>query len=180
MQNWKQVYKHGKGKRIQKILIVFWFFLKVFQRRVDGAVDFYRTWAEYKAGFGDVEHEFWLGNDNLHRLTSQKNFTLRVDLEDWDGSTVYAEYSDFSIESEQNDYRLTVGGYNGTAGKHHIWRPKKNTASETRNSTRGGGALPYWRWRGRAAGQGMIFAVITISTGYLNQPKSASPLEQGI
>ena len=33
---------------------------------------------------------------------------------------------------------------------------------------------------GRAAGQGMIFAVITISTGYLNQPKSASPLEQGI
>ena len=25
-----------------------------------------------------------------------------------------------------------------------------------------------------------FFAVITISTGYLNQPKSASPLEQGI
>ena len=34
---------------------------------------------------------------------------------------------------------------------------------------RGGGALPYWRWRGRAAGQGMIFTVIHIGTGYLNR-----------
>ena len=48
---------------------------------------------------------------------------------------------------------------------------------------RGGGALPYWRWRGRAAGQGMILrswqywhrvscgplAVINIGTGYLNR-----------
>ena len=34
----------------------------------------------------------------------------------------------------------------------------------------GGGALPYWRWRGRAAGQGMIFTVIHIDTGYLNRP----------
>ena len=35
---------------------------------------------------------------------------------------------------------------------------------------RGRGALPYWRWRGRAAGQGMIFTVIHIGTGYLNRP----------
>ena len=34
----------------------------------------------------------------------------------------------------------------------------------------GGGALPYWRWRGHAAGQGMIFTVIHIGTGYLNRP----------
>ena len=34
----------------------------------------------------------------------------------------------------------------------------------------GGGALPHWRWRGRAAEQGMIFTVIHIDTGYLNRP----------
>ena len=34
----------------------------------------------------------------------------------------------------------------------------------------GGRALPYWRWRGRAAGQGMIFMVIHIDTRYLNRP----------
>ena len=32
----------------------------------------------------------------------------------------------------------------------------------------GGGYFHYWRWLGRAAGQGMIFTVINIDTGYLN------------
>ena len=35
----------------------------------------------------------------------------------------------------------------------------------------GGGALPYWRWRGRAAGQGMILrSSILAQTDYLNRP----------
>ena len=86
---------------------------------MDGTVDFYRNWTEYKQGFGDMSAlsgNFWLGNDNLHRLTSQDNYTLRVDLWDWEGNTAYAEYSSFDVGDEGTNYRLTVSGYSGIAG----------------------------------------------------------------
>ena len=88
----------------------------VFQRRLDGSVDFYRDWASYKKGFGDLNGEFWLGNDNLHRLTATGNVTLRVDLEDFEGNITYAEYTTFKVADEADKYRLLIGGYSGTAG----------------------------------------------------------------
>ena len=56
------------------------------------------------------------GNDYLHDLTSQANYTLRCDLEDFEDATRYAVYTHFVVASEGNKYRLSVGGYNGTAG----------------------------------------------------------------
>ncbi|XP_078613583.1 ficolin-2-like [Branchiostoma floridae x Branchiostoma japonicum] len=94
----------------------------VFQRRQDGSVDFYLDWQAYKTGFGDLRGEFWLGNDNVHLLTTQGQYELRVDLEDFEGHSAYAKYSRFGVENEIHKYRLTVGGYSGTAGDamaHH-------------------------------------------------------------
>ena len=88
----------------------------VFQRRQDGSVDFYRGWNDYKAGFGQLTAEFWLGNDKIHRLTASRPSSLRVELEDWNGVKVYAKYGKFNIGDEQSQYRLEVGLYSGTAG----------------------------------------------------------------
>ena len=84
----------------------------VFQKRQDGSVDFYRGWADYKNGFGNLNGEFWLGLDNIHRLTNTKN-RLRVDLEDTTGKTAYAEYDVFAVTSERTKYQLSLGTYSG-------------------------------------------------------------------
>ena len=91
----------------------------IFQRRIDGSVDFYRNWADYKEGFGDLNGNFWLGLEKLHQLAAPgKGAKLRVDLKhmDFPGEIRYAEYSIFEISNEANGYKLKVDGYSGTAG----------------------------------------------------------------
>ncbi|XP_065934032.1 angiopoietin-4 isoform X3 [Magallana gigas] len=88
----------------------------VIQRRVNGSVDFYRNWTEYKNGFGFADHEYWMGNDMLHKLTSLKTQELRVDMERFNGEKAYAVYSRFSVGDETSKYKLEVQGYSGNAG----------------------------------------------------------------
>ena len=85
----------------------------VFQKRLDGSVDFYRNWTDYKHGLGDLSGEFWLGMDKIYRLTPCNNSKLRVDLEDFEGNTAYAEYNMFGVMSENDKYKLTLGSYSG-------------------------------------------------------------------
>ena len=81
----------------------------MFQRRVDGSVDFYLNWADYKNGFGNLSGEFWLGNENIHALTSSGDNVLRIDMEDLEGETGYVTYAAFSIEDESTHYTLQLG-----------------------------------------------------------------------
>lgn len=94
---------------------------------MDGSVDFYRDWQDYKDGFGSLEGEFWLGNDNIHwLLAGHRKNELRVDLMDFNGNIAYAKYSTFDVGPESDNYVLTVDGYSGDAGeslKHHSGLP---------------------------------------------------------
>uniref|UniRef100_A0A8C2VKU1 Tenascin n=1 Tax=Chinchilla lanigera TaxID=34839 RepID=A0A8C2VKU1_CHILA len=87
----------------------------VFLRRKNGREDFYRNWKAYAAGFGDRREEFWLGLDNLSKITAQGQYELRVDLQDH-GETAYAVYDRFSVGDAKTRYKLNVEGYSGTAG----------------------------------------------------------------
>ncbi|XP_069108034.1 fibrinogen-like protein A [Argopecten irradians] len=84
----------------------------VIQNRQDGTVDFYRNWAEYQTGFGDLDGEFWAGLNTIHLLT-QNGSILRINLMSWMSDTQYAEYQDFRVGNESSKYRLSVSGFSG-------------------------------------------------------------------
>ncbi|NXO04432.1 TENR protein, partial [Rhinopomastus cyanomelas] len=97
----------------------------VFQRRQNGLTDFFRKWADYRVGFGNLEDEFWLGLDNIHKITSQGRYELRIDMRDGQESA-YAYYDKFSVGDPRTLYKLRIGDYNGTSGdslSYHQGRP---------------------------------------------------------
>lgn len=87
----------------------------VFQRRMDGSTDFWRGWEEYVRGFGNVSGEFWLGNVALHTLTAFGPTELRVDLRT-PSENAFARYRDFAVGGPEDNFRLHLGAYSGTAG----------------------------------------------------------------
>ncbi|KAJ8267666.1 hypothetical protein COCON_G00128380 [Conger conger] len=89
----------------------------VIQHREDGSLDFQRTWKEYKMGFGSVSGEHWLGNEFVYLLTSQRQYSLRVELTDWDGQQAFSQYDKFHIGNEKHNYRIFLKAHSGTAGR---------------------------------------------------------------
>ena len=76
---------------------------------------FYRYWTDYQQGFGNLSGEFWLGLDKIHRLTPTAT-QLRIDMQDFEGYSAYAQYSSFTVGDSVSKYTLSVSGYSGTAG----------------------------------------------------------------
>ncbi|XP_038163194.1 fibrinogen beta chain [Cyprinodon tularosa] len=97
------------------------------QNRLDGSVDFGRRWDEYRRGFGniafqsskrfcEVPGEYWLGNDHISQLTKMGPTVVLIEMEDWKGDRVHAQYQQFTIQSETSNYIMAVDGYSGNAG----------------------------------------------------------------
>lgn len=88
----------------------------VIQRRMDGTVNFHRGWDQYVAGFGDVNGEYWLGLEFIHKITMKKQ-KLLVEMTDFEGGKASAMYSSFSVGGDCDGYKLIVSGFtNGGAG----------------------------------------------------------------
>ncbi|WAQ95208.1 TL5A-like protein [Mya arenaria] len=97
------------------------------QRRVSDT-DFYKSWNEYKQGFGDLNGNFWLGNDRIVALCHGVNCELRIDMM-LGNERRYAEYSSFSMEDETGLYKLHVSEFTGTAGDAFASRNNNNNFS---------------------------------------------------
>ncbi|XP_061196748.1 uncharacterized protein LOC133205022 [Saccostrea echinata] len=118
----------------------------VIQRRINGSVDFYRNWTEYKKGFGETDHEYWIGNEMLHSLTSKKSQELRVDMQRFNGDKAYAVFSTFSVGDEASKYKLTVNGYSGTAGDSMTYsNGMKFSTKDQDNDKDSGNCATHWK-----------------------------------
>ncbi|EDW16823.1 ficolin-1 [Drosophila mojavensis] len=87
----------------------------IIQRRVRGTENFYRTWAEYRDGFGKLNEDSFLGLENIYRLTNYQKFELFVKVVSFKGKVNWARYGDFLIGNEDESYVLkSVGEFSGT------------------------------------------------------------------
>ena len=113
----------------------------MFQRRQNGLINFYRNWAAYVEGFGDLYEEFWLRLDKIHRLTHHsKTHTLRIEMttkaknEELD---LVANYTTFHVGAGTDSvrYTLEVGGYAGTAGDRMTLHNGKKFSTRDQDDT---------------------------------------------
>uniref|UniRef100_A0A671E022 Angiopoietin-related protein 3 n=1 Tax=Rhinolophus ferrumequinum TaxID=59479 RepID=A0A671E022_RHIFE len=75
------------------------------QHRTDGSQNFNETWENYKYGFGNLDGEFWLGLKKIYSIVKQSDYILRIELEDWENTKHYVEYS-FHLGNYETNYTL--------------------------------------------------------------------------
>ena len=67
-------------------------------------MDFNKTYAEYADGFGDLEKDFWLGNEKIHALTEGGNCELVIEFERYDGDGLKISYATFTVGDANGEY----------------------------------------------------------------------------
>ena len=85
----------------------------VIQRRQDGSVDFNRDWVECEDGFGSLTGELWYGLRPQHCLINQRQWKLQIDFTFTNGTKSYLSYNNFAVEPANNQYQLSISGFNG-------------------------------------------------------------------
>ncbi|GFU06554.1 protein scabrous [Nephila pilipes] len=85
------------------------------QNRFNGSESFFRDWTEYKSGFGQLNSEFWIGNEALHLLTDKRPMKLHIDMWDMQDNYLYVEYETFRVRSEMDQYAIEISNHSGNA-----------------------------------------------------------------
>ena len=149
----------------------------LFLRNAHGLVTFDKNWVEYKNGFGNVEHDFWLGNEFLYNVTKlynshmSKTVELYVIIGDEDERSYYAMYCNFAILSEKSNYTLHVSRhYKGTMGdalEYH--NNRKFSAKDKDNDDDPGSCIEMYDgngwWYGRCYTSVLTYMVYDMANG---------------
>ncbi|XP_071100896.1 fibrinogen-like protein 1 [Haliotis cracherodii] len=77
------------------------------QRHKHNSTNFYRTWQDYKDGFGDLRYDFWLGNDKISNLVNGRDYILVFNYRDVSTSSIRQQmYTEFKL-NRSNGYQMS-------------------------------------------------------------------------
>jgi len=83
------------------------------RKQSENAEDFFnQDFKDYQDGFA-ANGESWIGLDKLHRLTSERSYSLKITMTDYDNKTFVAVYNNFKVGPGE-DYVATVESFNDT------------------------------------------------------------------
>ncbi|XP_060661264.1 protein scabrous-like isoform X2 [Drosophila nasuta] len=84
----------------------------IIQRRMNGILDFNKSWTEYVNGFEDQskQGEFFIGLENLHLLTKSSRHELYISVT-FSTHTYSANYDDFRVGNAESLYELQSLGF---------------------------------------------------------------------
>ena len=95
--------------------------------RVDNTTAFYRSWSDYKYGFGDINGNHWLGFNSINNILSTGDFMVRFEFENT--QLDYFEVDLIKIGSESENFILTLGQLTNFTVKPYL---EHNNRSEFR------------------------------------------------
>ena len=81
-----------------------------------GTVNFTQNWEDYENGFGDLDGEFWIGLNNIYKLTNQWDVDLQITLWNDTENAITWNYPLFRVSGPEDKYRLTVSPGTGNGG----------------------------------------------------------------
>ncbi|XP_076451902.1 microfibril-associated glycoprotein 4-like [Babylonia areolata] len=70
------------------------------------AESFTRSWQDYRDGFGSLDDDYWIGLENVHALTVDRDQELRVNIKVQNNSNYLLSYQNFRVSDEGSGYRL--------------------------------------------------------------------------
>jgi len=116
----------------------------VIQKRFDGSVDFNRNWNDYKNGFGDVNGEYWLGNEFVHHYTKMYQTEMKIEAVAFDGEKASAVLQKFTLSDEASkyifDYDTCQGLCNDIAVKDNAIKGQEFSTFDQDNDQNAGGS----------------------------------------
>ena len=104
------------------------------RRRNEPSTSFHRGWDDYENGFGDPNHEYWIGLRNIHCLTMRDNVDLMIDLRQDDGNGMTWIYSHFKVAGSDDHYRLDIAGGIGPSDGYDVMAHLNGSQFTTRDS----------------------------------------------